>query len=424
MFVNGVPFLVSASCGLNLLTAEHTPSCTAKNLAAGITHIMDLYARAGFQVGTVLMDNEFECLKNLVPTIVINTTAANEHVPEIERQIRLIKERGRGILNTLPYKKMPQLMLFELIYHVVLWLNAFPMKSGVSKTLSPREIVYRHKLDYKKHCQALFRSYVKAHKEPHPTNGMITRGSPAIILGPTGNQQGTYKLMNLATGKKIKCREWTNYPMPDSVIKRIETLVGRAVPKAFDFADRNGILFEWNDEVDENQERLVKEEIVRYPSLVREFPGVALDRDIPIASIEDEYELQGRAEDKAARNANHAPYAAEGVDGPIIINADGDEIEQNYDDDNNEGIIAANDIPRRYYNNDGAPPIALDSDHSADGFAPENNANDDDEDSDDEVSVGKNDYEVDVDDGESIHDDNMNDDAQTDTEDDSIPGLR
>ncbi len=58
-------------------------------------------------MGMVLMDNEFEKLRNLVPILVINTTAAKEHVPEVEHKIRLIKERGRGILNTLPFKKMP-----------------------------------------------------------------------------------------------------------------------------------------------------------------------------------------------------------------------------------------------------------------------------------------------------------------------------
>jgi hypothetical protein len=45
-----------------------------------------------------------------VPILAINTTAAKEHVPEVEHKIRLIKERGRGILNTLPFKKMPRLM--------------------------------------------------------------------------------------------------------------------------------------------------------------------------------------------------------------------------------------------------------------------------------------------------------------------------
>ena len=34
MFVNGVPFLVSVSRGLNLITAEYMPSRTTKQLAA------------------------------------------------------------------------------------------------------------------------------------------------------------------------------------------------------------------------------------------------------------------------------------------------------------------------------------------------------------------------------------------------------
>ena len=119
MFVNGVPFLVNVDRCLHLVTAEFTPSRTAKQLAAGITRMIDLYARGGFLVGTVLMDNQFEMLQNLVPILAINTTAAKEHVPEVKCKIRLNKERGRGILNTLPCKKMLRLMLIELVYHVV-----------------------------------------------------------------------------------------------------------------------------------------------------------------------------------------------------------------------------------------------------------------------------------------------------------------
>ena len=91
MFVNGVPFLVSVARGLNFVTAEFVPSPrTAKKLALGITRMIDLYACGGFQVGTVLMDNEFEKLQNLVPILAINTTAAKEHVPEVECKIRCI----------------------------------------------------------------------------------------------------------------------------------------------------------------------------------------------------------------------------------------------------------------------------------------------------------------------------------------------
>ena len=174
-------------------------------------------------MGTVLMDNAFEKLQNLVPSIlVINTTASKEYVPEVERKIRLIKERGRGILNTLPFKKIPRLMQIELVYHVVLWLNAFPANSGVSETLSPREIVYRHKLDFAKHCKSPFGTYCEVHDEPAPTNTMVTSSTPAIVLGPTGNLQGTYKFLSLVTGKKVKRRAFTPYPMPDSVIRKVK----------------------------------------------------------------------------------------------------------------------------------------------------------------------------------------------------------
>ena len=141
MFVNGVPFLVRVARGLNFITAEYTKTCTGKALAGCVQHIMDMYSQGFFQVGAVLMDNKLKSLHSLIPILANNTTAAKEHVPGVERRIRLIKERGHRILNTLPFKRLPRIVLIELIYHVVLWLNGFPSKFGVSQTLSPREIV-------------------------------------------------------------------------------------------------------------------------------------------------------------------------------------------------------------------------------------------------------------------------------------------
>ncbi len=50
----------------------------------------------------------FEKLETLLPHVALNTTAAPEHVGEIERKIRVIKERLRGTFNTLPYMKLPK----------------------------------------------------------------------------------------------------------------------------------------------------------------------------------------------------------------------------------------------------------------------------------------------------------------------------
>ena len=148
MFVNGVPFLVSASRSINLITIEHAPRRrTASYLATLLNRIVQTYNKAGFRVRIILMDNEFDKVKQQTPHLNINTTAANEHVGDIERKIRVIKERARGIICTLPYKKLPQSMLVQLLHFVVMWLNNFPVANGISSTYSPREIVTRHRLE-------------------------------------------------------------------------------------------------------------------------------------------------------------------------------------------------------------------------------------------------------------------------------------
>jgi hypothetical protein len=73
--------------------------------------------------------------------VALNTTAVQEHVGAIERKISIIKERARGTLNTLPYKKLPKLMVIELLHFCVMWMNSFPVKSGISEKWSPQELV-------------------------------------------------------------------------------------------------------------------------------------------------------------------------------------------------------------------------------------------------------------------------------------------
>ncbi len=94
MFVNGVPFLVSSSKNINLITIEHAPQCTASKLGSLLQRIIRVYARAGFQVQTILMDDEFEKVRDHVPHANLNILVASEHIGEIKRKIRVIKRRS------------------------------------------------------------------------------------------------------------------------------------------------------------------------------------------------------------------------------------------------------------------------------------------------------------------------------------------
>ena len=65
---------------------------------------------------------------------------------------------------------------------------------------------------------------MQTHDEPDPTNDMTTRTTSAISLHPTDNEQGAYYFMYLATGERINRRSWTELPMDDVVIARVEAI--------------------------------------------------------------------------------------------------------------------------------------------------------------------------------------------------------
>ena len=244
-FVNKIPFLTTVSDHIKFTTVEHLKNRKAKNILEAISHVKAIYELRGFKITTLLMDGEFAPMKFdlLALGMTLNVTAANEHVPRIERQIRVIKERVRATRHTLPFRSIPAVMLIELVYFSTMWLNAFPPKGGVSDNISPRGIMTGIQFDYGKHCRLPFGSYVQAHEEPNPTNTQAARTVGAICLGPTGNSQGSYKFLNLRTGRPLTRRNWTPLPMPKEVIDRVDQL-GRSdgQPELLTFYDRKGLL--------------------------------------------------------------------------------------------------------------------------------------------------------------------------------------
>jgi hypothetical protein len=147
-FVDGTPFLLTVARRLKFITAEHVRVRTATNLSKHMTRVLEVYKRAGFIVRTILMDGEFEKIRPHLPTVECKTTAAKEQVSKAERTIRTIKERTRGLLAMLPFLHLPRRMKIEFVYFIVLWLNVFPVRSGILSTFSPRELLVRWRLDY------------------------------------------------------------------------------------------------------------------------------------------------------------------------------------------------------------------------------------------------------------------------------------
>ena len=307
MFVNGLPFLITLSRAINLVTIEFASTRTAANLTRLLNRVVQVYATAGLKVQTVMMDMEFQCLQPLMPQVVVNTTAANEHVAEIERRIRVVKERARGIINTLPYPRLPKRIIVELMHFVTMWLNSFPVKGGISQKYSPREIITRRQLDAKLHCQVEFGSYCEVHDEPTPSNTMQRRTHPAICLGPTGNVQGSYKFFCLTTGQLLVRRRWTPMPgIPTTVINAVLKFADKENrPNGVAFRNRHNDSFNFsNDDIDDIL--LTRQQaIAPFPDIENELPGPMVVTPVtpdpaPPAPNRDELALQ------AANNAGLA----------------------------------------------------------------------------------------------------------------------
>ena len=103
-FVDGAAFLLTVLRNIKILTAKHVATCTAKSLSKHLERVLQVYKQAGFNIRTMLMDGKFEKVKDQLPLVVCNTTAAKEHVSKAERSICTIKERIRGIVGTLPFE--------------------------------------------------------------------------------------------------------------------------------------------------------------------------------------------------------------------------------------------------------------------------------------------------------------------------------
>ena len=102
------------------------------------------------------MDREFNFIIPDFPYINTNPTAKSDHVPETERQIRVIKERARSIRIKITFQRLPNRIIVDMMNFWVMWINDFTVKSGVSKTYSPQIIMTGISLDWTKHCKAEF----------------------------------------------------------------------------------------------------------------------------------------------------------------------------------------------------------------------------------------------------------------------------
>jgi hypothetical protein len=241
-FVQGLTFLHTISRGIGFRTVSLVAERTKPIILKEVQAVLNVYTSRGFNVCDIHGDNEFNCIREHVRPVQVNIVPADSHVGEIERSIRTIKERLRACVHGLPFKRLPKLFLTHMVYDAVRCLNMFPWANGISASLSPTSIVTGLPTPDFLHMRIEFGSYAQVFEDNNPTNTPRARTLGAIALNPTGNAQGDFFFMSLATGARISRHNWTELPITDTAIARVEAL---AFQDEQPLLQARGLVVEW-----------------------------------------------------------------------------------------------------------------------------------------------------------------------------------
>jgi hypothetical protein len=143
----------------------------------------NFYLQRGFQIVFIKGDGEFKPLDRMMSKLYgapeLNLSSANEHVPEIERKIWVIKERVHVVVYSLPVNALPPVVLVNAVLFVTKQLNLFPVNGGLSTQFSPKQIM-TGKVAHYKVCSLPFGNTVRFLKRG--LHGIVSRHGHRVPL--------------------------------------------------------------------------------------------------------------------------------------------------------------------------------------------------------------------------------------------------
>ena len=124
MFLDGLVIMVTYSRRIGFTTIDFLESQNSKVLHKSIKRTLALYKHRGIPVKCLATDRQFLPLEDellMEDDVKLNVTSASEHVGDVERDIRFVKEKNRCMTAGLPYKIIPKLMENEFSLPITLF---------------------------------------------------------------------------------------------------------------------------------------------------------------------------------------------------------------------------------------------------------------------------------------------------------------
>ena len=164
------------------------------------------------------------CVRDDIRPVTLEIVSKDDHVGDIERSYRDVKEGIRGTVQSLPYRKVPKIMITYLVQDTIKPKNALPATDGICDNVSPLSIVLgRGPIDYTQ-LKIEFGAYAQVFEDNDVTNTADTRSIGGIALASFPKENGKYPFMNLNTGRLLWRRRFTKLLIADLVIQRVHQL--------------------------------------------------------------------------------------------------------------------------------------------------------------------------------------------------------
>ena len=91
-YVQRLPFVHAISRKIGYCQAVAVPDHAKETMLSFANKSMLEYTKHGFEVVDVHADKEFECLRESLGNVSLEICGPDEHIPEVERSIRTMKE--------------------------------------------------------------------------------------------------------------------------------------------------------------------------------------------------------------------------------------------------------------------------------------------------------------------------------------------
>jgi hypothetical protein len=129
-FVNKMPFIHTISDRIHYRTSQWVPDREAITYWKYLKVVCKVYTKAGFKIRYVCADPEFDSMLNEMAfeyEFIPNIATAQEHVPVVERSIRVVKEWCQATFHGNLFKSLPKVLLKSVMQECTRKLNFFPV---------------------------------------------------------------------------------------------------------------------------------------------------------------------------------------------------------------------------------------------------------------------------------------------------------